>query len=145
MVVVSFRSVGIQASSCLGRDQDPIVWAALQEPTYELFAASVAVNVRGVDEVHAEIDRSVQRGVSVVLSDRPPVAPEGPGAEADLRDAHLRPSKVSIFQSPVLSRYSLFQSVAPDDVRVPAGARLGDAPLRPVLNEHDPEPLGVPF
>src|SRR5829696_5475558 len=53
--------------------------------------------------------------------------------------------QVSISQSPVLSRYSLFQSVAPDDLRVPAGARLGDAPLRSVLHEHDTEPLGVPF
>src|SRR5829696_2208758 len=49
---------------------------------------------------------------------------------------------VCLFWSP---EYSLFQSAAPDDVGVPAGARLGDAPLRSIFHEHDPEPLGVPF
>src|SRR5215208_5284441 len=145
IVVVSFRSVGIQAPSCLGRDQDLIVWTVLQEPADELLAASVAVDIRGVEEVHAEVDRPVQRAESVILTDGTPAVPEGPGAETDLRDAHPRPSEVSIFQDPVLSRYSLFQSIALDDLRVPAGARLGDAPLRSIFHEHDPEPLGIPF
>src|ERR671912_211475 len=145
VVIVSFRSVGIQASSGLGRDQDLIVRAVLHELGDYLLAASVAVDVRRIEEVHPEVDRAVQSGVGVVLTYSTPVAPECPGAEADLRDTHPRLPEVSISQSPVLSRYSLFQSVAPDDLRVPAGARLGDAQLRSVFHEHDTEPLGVPF
>ena len=45
---------------------------------------------------------------------------------------------------PSFPECSLLQPVAPDDVRVPAGARLGDAALSSVLHEY-PEPLGVPF
>src|SRR3712207_8928349 len=59
-----FRS---EAASCLGRDQDLIVWAVLQQPGDELFAASVTVDVRRVEEIHAEVDRPVQRAEGVVL------------------------------------------------------------------------------
>src|SRR5918994_6290677 len=48
VVIVSFRSVGIQASSGLGRDQDLIVRAVLQELGDYLLAASVAVDVRRI-------------------------------------------------------------------------------------------------
>src|SRR5215207_1500840 len=99
VVIVSFRNVRIEATSGLGRDQYFIVWSVLQETTDELLAASVAVYVRRVEKVHAEVDRAVKRGVGGVIAHSAPVAPEGPDAEAELRDAHPRLPEVSILQS----------------------------------------------
>ena len=112
LVVVAFRGVGIEASSGLGGDEDLLVRTVFEEASDQLLAPPVAVDVRRVEEVHPEVDRPVQGGVGVVLADGAPLAPEGPGAEADLRDAHPRLAKVPVLQSSVLSEVLLIQPVA---------------------------------
>jgi hypothetical protein len=58
-VVVAFCGVGVQASSGLGRYEDLIVRAVLEETSDQILAPPVAVDVRRVEEVDPEVDRPV--------------------------------------------------------------------------------------
>ena len=56
----------------------------------------VLISWHGRPVIYAEVYRAVQCGVGVVLADRPPIATERPGPEADLRDPHPRLPEVSV-------------------------------------------------
>ena len=60
---------------------------------HEPLAAPVAVHVRGVDEVHAGIDRRVQRPHRLLVVHLAPASANRPRAEADGRDRHVRPAE----------------------------------------------------
>ena len=110
LVVVAFRGVGIEASSGFGGDEDLLVRTVLEEASDQLLAPPVTVDVSRVEEVDPEVDRPVQGGVGVVFGDGPPLATQGPGAEADLRDAHPRLAKVPVLQGSVLSYFLPIQA-----------------------------------
>src|SRR5215210_171834 len=82
---------------------------------------------------------SCEAYIGVVKGKAPLAVQVGPGLAAELRTRVLGTRWGRLYL------HSLLQPVAPDDVRVPAGARFGDASLRSVLHEHDPEPFGVPL
>ena len=54
-----------------------------QEAADDLLAAAVAIDVGGVEEGDAGLDRGLQHGGGVALAHRAPVGAELPGAEAD--------------------------------------------------------------
>ena len=55
----------------------------------------VAVDRRGVDEVDAGVERGVRSSL-LVVDDAPPVAGEGPGAEADLGDLEVALTEAAV-------------------------------------------------
>src|SRR5215203_5838831 len=82
---------------------------------------------------------SCEAYIGVVEGEAPLAVQVDPAPATELRTRVLGTRYGSLYH------HSLLQPVAPDDVRIPAGARLGDSPLRSVLHEHDPEPFGVPL
>ena len=72
----------LQALAGLGRDVERVAALAAQA-RQQLFTVAVAVDVGGVEEVHAAIQRAVQRRQRLAIVDRAPGAADGPGAEAD--------------------------------------------------------------
>src|ERR687894_300954 len=86
--VVPFGGVRVEAAAGLGRDEDLVARAVLEQPADELLAAAIAVDVGGIEKVDAEVYGAVEGGVGVVLAHGPPLAAEGPGAEADLGHPH---------------------------------------------------------
>ena len=65
----------VGASAHLGSDEHPGVGTLAQEAPHQTLAAPVAVDVRGVDERHAGVDRGRERGERIVLVDRPQSPP----------------------------------------------------------------------
>src|SRR5918997_6552619 len=141
LVVVPFGGVGVETPAGLGGDEDLVVRPFAEQPADKPLAAAVAVHVRGVEEAHAEVDGPVQRGVGVLVAHLSPLAPERPSPEAYLRDPHPRLAEIPVLQVlPFLGAGGLVrQPVALDDLSVPAGARLRDAPLGAVVYENDTE------
>ena len=119
LVVVAFRGVGIEAASRLGRDEDLVVRSVLEEPADELLAAAVAVDVRGVEEVDAEVDSAVQGRVGVVLADSAPPPPKAqvPRLISETRIpvsprslySKLRPFQRILYSSPLCRMTSEYQ------------------------------------
>ncbi len=66
-----------------------------QQPADELLTAPVAVDVGGVEERHARVERRPQHVEGVVLRHRAPVGAELPAAEADHRDLAAGASELS--------------------------------------------------
>ena len=67
----------------------PCSGRAAQEAADQLLAAPVAVDVGGVDQGDAGVDRRAQHGERIVLADSAPVGAELPGAEPG--DPYLAP------------------------------------------------------
>jgi hypothetical protein len=68
----------------------PLLWQLRPLPTILLeagdqaLASTITINVGGVDEIYATVDRFVQGGQSIRLQDVPPVASNGPCAETNI-------------------------------------------------------------
>jgi hypothetical protein len=89
------RLLGKPAAS-LGGDEEGLALPLAPEPGHQPLAASVAVHVGGVDEVHPRVDGGVERLHGLLVPHRPPGAPDGPGPEADGRDLHVRPPELPV-------------------------------------------------
>ncbi len=81
------RRVLLGAAAHLGGDQDVEVGPCTQVFADQLLASAVAVDVRGVEERHAGIGRTVEHGDRLVMGHIAPVGTELPRAEA--HDRHL--------------------------------------------------------
>ena len=85
----------VDVVSALGGEDD-VVAVRLQDVGEQRLAdAVVAVDRRGVDEVDAGVERGVQHALGVVDA-TPPVAGQGPHAEADLGDLEIAPTEAAI-------------------------------------------------
>src|SRR5512132_232253 len=71
-----------QPPSRLRRHVDPLAWPLLAEPRDEALASPVTVDVRGVDEVDAGVDRRMQRADRFLVVDRTPRSTDRPRPEA---------------------------------------------------------------
>src|ERR687894_221818 len=109
--VVPFGGVRVEAAAGLGRDEDLVARAVLEQPADELLAAAIAVDVGGIEKVDAEVYSAVEGGVGVVLAHGPPLAAEGPGAEADLGHPHPGLSQAAVVQVSLLSSNLVQRSV----------------------------------
>ncbi len=85
-----------QAAAGLGRDEHAGARPRLQGLGDQPFRAAVAIDVRGVDEGHASVERGVQRGERLAFLDLAPASADRPGAEADLADAAAGASENSL-------------------------------------------------
>src|ERR1041385_333312 len=86
---VTFDSLLGQAASSFGGDDDfvfTIAPARFLELSDKALAASVTVNVGGVNEVDARVDGLVQRGKRFIVRDIAPHASNGPRAKTDVRN-----------------------------------------------------------
>jgi len=77
------NSIAFKASSTHGQR----LVALAHQPGDQPFAAPVAVDVGGVEDGDAVVDRGVQRTHRFLVIDRAPGAADGPGAEGDLGHA----------------------------------------------------------
>src|SRR5262249_1600372 len=80
---VPFDSLLGQAASGFGGDDD-FLFARFLELSDKALAASVTVNVGGVDKVDARVDGLIQRGKRFVVRNVAPGASNGPSAKADV-------------------------------------------------------------
>ena len=83
------RHVQGRSPAHLGGDEEGLAGALGQEPADHPLAPPVAVDVRGVDEVHAGVGSRVEGAQAVRVVHRAPVRPDGPRPEPD--DAHVAP------------------------------------------------------
>src|SRR5207248_1973444 len=73
------------------------VVVAAHELADETLAVAGAIDERGVDEVHAELEGAGQRRAGVVVATAAPHrAADRPGAEADLREGELAVSEAAV-------------------------------------------------
>ena len=79
------------AAPHLRRDERPLTGKLREHAADQALAAAVAVDVGGVDERDAGLERGLNRLDAVALADVAPVAAELPRAEADARDGPSEP------------------------------------------------------
>ncbi len=84
-LVVAIGGMRREAASGLGGDDDLLLALALQLRD-QAFAAAHAVDIGGVDEVDAGIDRAMQGGKRFAIVHAAPTAADRPCAKADLGD-----------------------------------------------------------
>ena len=86
----------------VGAGNDPLHFAAalLEDRGDDLFRAAVAIDIGGIDEGDAGIERGVEGSLAVGLADLTPGAADLPGAEADLRGFDRQAAKGTIFHDP---------------------------------------------
>ena len=95
---VTFRCLLRQPASGLGGDVKfflPFLFQLCQQP----FAAAVAIDVRRVEEIHAAVERGMERGERFLVVHVAPRAADGPRAKADFRNLPARPSQFAIFHA----------------------------------------------
>jgi hypothetical protein len=83
---------GAHASANLGRDDDLLAWSRerSQRAADELFTFAFRVNVGGVDEVHARIERGTDERVGFALSELTDALPKPFPAERHRAETKLR-------------------------------------------------------
>jgi hypothetical protein len=75
--------VRIEAAAGLGGDVEVVAGPLLLEAGQQALAVAVAIDVGGVEEVHAQVQRLVQRGHGGSVVGGAPGATNGPGTEGD--------------------------------------------------------------
>ena len=84
-VAVDLRtSLRRQAPPGLGGHERPLATALLQHARDQPLGMAVAVDVGGIDEVQARIERRMQRRHRLVIVHPAPGRADGPGPESDL-------------------------------------------------------------
>src|SRR5439155_5966249 len=83
LAVVPFRRLPGQPAPGLRRHPQAVAGALAAQAGHETLAAAVAVDVGGVDEVHAGLDGGMKGAQRVAVVDGTPRPADGPGAEAD--------------------------------------------------------------
>jgi len=73
--------MGHQPAAGFGGDIERLA-ALLAQACQQALAAAIAIHIGGVEEVHPQVQRTVQRGHGVLVIDLAPGTPNGPGAEA---------------------------------------------------------------
>jgi len=94
--VVGLGSLLGQPAASLGGDIK-LVGALFLEAREEAFTAAVAIDVGSVEEIHAAIERGVQRSERFLVIDITPGTADRPGAETDLRNFPTGASKSAVF------------------------------------------------
>lgn len=92
---VARRVVRVQAPTSFGGSMKNRPAFTLQA-RQELLAVTVAVNIGGVEEIHAHIERAVQRLQRVAIVDWPPRPANRPRAEADSGNIEPRAAELAI-------------------------------------------------
>ena len=154
--VVERRAARPLGLPTLGEDERPLV-ESCDRATDDLLRVAEAVLGRGVDPVHAELERAVDRRDRVLVLLRAPApfeaaAADRPGAEADTRDLHpgraeLRRLErflrdlVHLTHRAVLTAPRLLSGIVwacggvdreqPQRARTPTGSRAGTGTSRP--------------
>ncbi len=90
------RGSARQPAAGLRGDEDALAPALAAQPRDQPLAAPVAVDVGGVDEVDARVDRRVQRPQRLLVVDGAPGATDRPGAEADRGHLHVGAPELSV-------------------------------------------------
>src|SRR4051794_25420003 len=83
--IVAFERLCKQAPSGLGSDMN-LFASASPHPGDEPLASAIAINVRRIYKIDAQIDRPLERSQRFLVFDRSPGAPDRPGAEAHSRN-----------------------------------------------------------
>ena len=149
--VVERRAARPLGLSALGEDERPLVEAGDRSPD-DLLRVAEAVLGRGVDPVHAELERAVDRRDRLLVLLRAPApfeaaAADRPGAEADTRDLHpgrtelCRSRAVLLPSRPRLAEKALCAHAAgsPANSRRAHARRPAREPGR-VLRAREPDP-----
>ena len=90
--VVAFPDMRTRAASDLGGHPERIASLAPQ-PGEQSFAVTVAIDVSGIEEIDAEVQRAVQAAHCLSIIHLTPGATDGPGTETDRGHGHAGPSK----------------------------------------------------
>ncbi len=105
--VVAVGSVRLEPASGLCGDNDLFLPVA-PELRDQALAVAAAIDVRGIDEIHAAIDGFVQRGQRLAVIDVTPRSADRPAAETDVRDI---PSGTA--QSTIVHTFTVTQAFLP--------------------------------
>ena len=97
IVVGTWRPVA-RGGRYLRRDIDSLVAAAvLEDLRDDPFAAPIAIALRRVDEIAAEVQGPVQRGDGILVGLASPATADGPAAEADFRYVPAQTPEGAVF------------------------------------------------
>src|SRR5437763_16462595 len=77
-----------------------VAWPARFELRDQPFASSIPMDIRRVDEVHATVDRTMQRRQRLRIVHIAPRPADRPGAEGDFRDIPPRAAERAIVHAP---------------------------------------------
>src|SRR5206468_1321814 len=72
-----------EALADLGRNDRALTATRLEGAADQLLRAPVAIDVGGVDEIDAAIERRIERGERILVVDRPPIGADRPAAKSD--------------------------------------------------------------
>ena len=95
---VALGGVRRQTLAGLGRDHDLFLALAFHLPDQALAAAG-AVNIGGIDEVHAQVHGTMQCGQRCLVIDGSPATADCPRPKTDLRNLPAGTSKFAIFHN----------------------------------------------
>ena len=96
--IVTVRGVWIEPAARLGGDVKFFL-PLLSQFCHQPFAAAVAIDIRGVEEIHAAVERGVEGGERFLIVHVTPGAADGPRAKADFRNLPAGSSEFSIFHA----------------------------------------------
>ncbi len=130
---VRLGHMGVRATAHLRRDRQAMAPALGEQPPDEPFAAPVAVDVGGVQEGHARVDRRVQDRHRAVLGDLSPVRAELPAALSHDRHRPTSPAQHALVHAPDATVDPPCRRSAPSPARpsAPHAARSRTRPSRP--------------
>ena len=96
---VALRRLLGEPTARLRGHEEGLARALMPQTGHEALAASVAVDVCRIDEVHTGVDRGVKGLHRLVVLHRAPRATDGPGPEADGRDLHVCSPELPVLHS----------------------------------------------
>jgi hypothetical protein len=97
LAAVPFGHLRGQPPARLGRHDQPFAGTLAEELADEPFAAAVAVDVRGVDERGARVDRRVERLHRLLVVDRAPESANRPSPKPHCRHRKVGPAERVVF------------------------------------------------
>jgi hypothetical protein len=104
LAVVAVGGVRIQTAACFGDDVKFIVRPFSFQLRQQPFAAPVAIDVGGIEEIDALIQGFMKGGDGLFPLDMTPISPDRPTAESNRGNAPACSSECSIFHIALLSK-----------------------------------------
>ena len=98
LTIVTVGSVRIEPATRLGGNVKfvlPLPAQFRQQP----FAVAVTIDIRRVEEIHAAVERGVQRGERFLVVHLAPRAADGPRAKADFRNLPAGTTEFAVFHA----------------------------------------------
>ena len=84
-----------QAAACLGGDERSFAAALLDDFRDQLLGVAITINVGGIDEIDAAVERGMKRRQRLLVIHLTPGSADGPRTKTDFTDLAASASKIS--------------------------------------------------